>query len=317
VKYLNTKIETKALLESSLMAVLGVVLAFLTAMPFLSLLIIIYPIPFIVLGVRRGLKYSVLSILVSSILISVSLDPGLGLGLLIMFALMTLIISYFLKKGQQPLNGLIFGAVAWILSTIAMISLLDAITGVNFVDYIREIINTTIEQNANMLPLSEMKEENLKDIYNASVMTIPAFTLMFGIFISFINISLASLVLSRTGNRVKKLPPFQNWKLPDNVNIGIIVLMILTYLLKLSNAPYYETIMSNLVVVFAIGFVIQGFAILTFLLKKRRLPNLVIGLLLGAVFLFIGPLFLPLLILSSLDIILDYRKIRSSRRRFK
>lgn len=314
---MNYQNQTRALIETSLIGVIGAMLSVAFAginVPIMSLFTVIWPVPFIILGAKRGLRYCFLSIIISTTLTFFIINQVAAITLFFTFALTAIAMAYSMKNRYSAVKTLAIGMVGWLLSSVMVIYIFSTIIEVNLVNEIKESIRVFLEYNINALGLGEQGEDYVRLFYDAYLLIIPSVMFLFSLFVSFVNLILSTVILNRLGVKVDTLPSFDHWRMPDNVNIGIIVLMVMTYLLKLMNIPYYETVMSNLIVIFTIGFLIQGVAIVAFWLKKLRVKQVLIFIIVG-IMMVAGFFVIPLVILGMLDVAIDIRKLR--RRRIK
>ena len=91
--------KLKAVLESVLIATISTVLLIILAfLPVLNIIIFVWPVPFIVIGVRRGLWAGVLSLVLAGLLLGIVIHPLLGIGMVILNIFLVLGLSWAITR---------------------------------------------------------------------------------------------------------------------------------------------------------------------------------------------------------------------------
>lgn len=150
--------------------------------------------------------------------------------------------------------------------------------------------------------LTAFKDDYKKYFYDLLPGWIASVSLVFGL----LNYYLLSFVLSRITPRVPKAMLFREWMIPEPMVFGLIIGGALKVV------PYHQEGLdiagSNLLLVFAMIYVLGGFSIVSFFLHKWRLPATL------RVLSYLILVQLPLdtvCALAVLDIWFDFRKIKN------
>lgn len=304
----KTRSFTETILITTLMT-----LYVLLGIYFIPVITILYPIPFIILGVRHGIKYNLTAIVVSSILISILIEPFTGFFIFVAFAPLSISLAYMLKEKKNSYEIFGFSVLITIASFLVVIFLIGKISGVNFVASIDQSLSEALKAQINMLKdkgLSEYELYNFKDIlknaYNYFSLIIPSSFIIFSGFTAYINYLLSVTILRNLGYRKIDIPKLSYFRLPSNIILGTIVIFLAVFLMKVFKILYYDAIFVNVTVLASFVFFLQGFAVILFYINKLvqnkflRVLLVIFTLPLGMIISFVG----------FLDVIFDFRKIK-------
>lgn len=306
--------EKNKILEIIFMTVIGTVLI-LTGIYYLPFIIFLYPIPFIIIGVKYGIKYNVISSLISILSIGLVVDPVSGVFVLVLFLPIILGLNYSIKKGRKPLEILGINTIILLVSFLIIISITGDMADVSILDQLEDsfsqLLNAQVEvlegmdySSYELLQIKDMLENAL----DYMLLIFPSMVIMFSFIIASINYLVSSIILKKWGNSIDTIPKFSKFKLPDNVLPGIGIMLLGTFLLKKLDFFYYDTVILNITVFASFMFVVQGLSVIDYKLIKKNMkifPRiLIIGL-----FAILLPLGWLISFLGVLDIIFDFRKI--------
>lgn len=284
-------------------------------MYFAPLLIIFIPLPFVIIGIRNGLKNNIISMAITSLIVGIVLDMPSAVVLLLMFAPLSIGLNYCIKKRKKTSEVIIITTLAFFLSLLI-------ITAVG--KYSAELSGSgeTQQQITEMITLQgdklrEMGVSNtqiLKDMeileaaYEYMLITLPALLAIISVFVSYFNYLLAVLILRKMGYGLVSSPKFSRFKLPDNIIMGSGVMFISVIIMGKLNLPYHNALLLNITLLVGFIFLIQGLAVIDFLLIKAK-----IKLFFRMILLFINLIFVPmsgvLFFVGMFDSVFDMRKI--------
>lgn len=312
---MNLNNNTKALTETAVVTALMVVFA-LVGVYFLNIIIVLYPIPFIILGVRHGTKYNILSLVVSSLVLGVLTSIVLGIFLFVFLGFMSILLTYMLKRKYSTSQILMLTAGILLISILVALTLFNFITGTSLIsdmeNFIDEAIESSYEEVKDMGFTSYEQEEVKKIIetfYEYFVLLMPFIIITSSLFISYINFWISVAILRRLGDKTKVVPRFKRFTLPSNIILGTSVIIICTFIIGYFEILYYETIILNVVALMTFVFFLQGLAVVAFLIDKLTINKIFKWIFLG---LAVINVFLNMIIALAgfLDALLDFRKIR-------
>ena len=212
------------LTESGLLAALTVVLALAAVyLPIVGVVAaLIWALPMIVLVVRHGMRWGVMAVVVSGIIMALLIEPMLSLRMVISFAPTGLALGYAFRKGWS--GGKTFGMAlaASLLGKLAALGLLFAVTAVNplsmEVDVVRESFDTAFQMYETMGIDAATLQQSREEIENGLgmlAMLMPLVVIMMGMVDTVIGYMVGSRVLRRLGMPVSQFPPFAEWRLPQ------------------------------------------------------------------------------------------------------
>ena len=280
------------------------------------IIILFYPIPFIILGVRHKTKYNIYSILASSILIGILTDIFTGLLIFLVFGLISIIITYMINKKHRSQDILIGGAIATIVAILISIAIIGYITGISFLSQINATLSESMKLQLEILREMDLSTYELtlfKDFLTVTtdymIILIPATIVISSVFVVYMNYWMSTAILSRLGHKTVEIPKFMHFRLPSNAIMGSAVIIVAAILFRSMKLFYYETIFINAVVLISFVFFMQGLSVVVFLMNRKKMHKIVKAIL---IFLIIVnmPLSIMVSIIGLLDVVLDFRKLK-------
>jgi uncharacterized protein YybS (DUF2232 family) len=310
---LKTKRLTDAALTTSILAIFAMIGSFL--FPYIDF---IYPLPAILLAKRQDWKISALALVAASIIIFILTGMvQTSLYYLVLYTPMAAVMCYFISKDDRPWKSIIFGGVAYLLSFVVMILLMQAFIGVDFVDQIRETFIEGMNIQESLFSNFEGMEDQLEatrtmyeTMMEAMVLLMPGIIIISALAMSSINY-MASV---RMGRRLKvKIVPigrFSHFRLPNNIAIGILIFMGGTYIISITNFINSDALTANLVFMFQIMFFIQGLAVVRYMMDRYKVSKL-LRVIFMIFIIFNSYLMLATTFLGLFDQMLDFRKLKN------
>ncbi|MBO6235684.1 MAG: DUF2232 domain-containing protein, partial [Schwartzia sp.] len=118
--------------ESGLLAAITVVMALIGVyVPLLgTVAILMWPLPILVLIVRHGLKWGLMAVFVSAVLTAALVEPAVSLRLALAFAPGGVALGLGFRNEWSSVRTLVTGIVVSMVSKLAALALLFAITGI-------------------------------------------------------------------------------------------------------------------------------------------------------------------------------------------
>ncbi|NMB26603.1 MAG: DUF2232 domain-containing protein [Tissierellia bacterium] len=288
----------------------------LIGMYYLPLIIFLYPIFFIVLGVRNGVKYNIISLIISSLFVGLIIDNVSGIFILLIFAPLSIGLNYMIKKRRKSFEIIAISTVILLVSFLLVINIMGDMSGVSIIsqleDSFTQALNSQIEILKDM-DLSAYEVLKIRDLLENAMdyvlLILPAIVIIFSLVISYLNYLISSLILRRLGYGIVSIPKFSKFKLPNNVLLGTGIMFLGAFIIKGLKLFYYETILLNITVIASFMFFTQGLSVVDYKLIEKnlgRIPRLLIILF----FTIILPLGWLISFIGILDVIIDFRKLR-------
>jgi hypothetical protein len=122
MRHTDTKAMVEGAIFTSITALMGIII---TLVPILSIMSYIWPVPIVIIGYRNGLRISILSTIVASIIITMFTTLANGSFLLVTLGLPGIIMGYMLNK-KVKVNMVVI-ITALVLSVTLVISIVGSI----------------------------------------------------------------------------------------------------------------------------------------------------------------------------------------------
>lgn len=311
----RTNNNSKPFLESILAIGISTIYM-LIAIYFLPIIGILFPISFVILGIRNGIKYNISSMIISTLLLGLVIDKTTGLFILIAFLPISIVLNYSIKKRKNSQQILLYTTIIGILSYIFIMILFGKVTGVGLVKQLEESFSQSIKFQMDLLKdrgisssqINETKDI-LKNLYEYIVLMLPSTVIIFSVFTAFLNSLISIYILRKIGYGIVSVPKFSRFKLPDNVILGTIVIYIGVFIIKILKIPYHKTILINVTSIVSFFFFLEGLSVIIFYLNKSKLNKVIRGIII--IFTVLAVHLNPIIsIIGFLDIIFDFRRIR-------
>ncbi|MFA6983186.1 MAG: DUF2232 domain-containing protein, partial [Sedimentibacter sp.] len=140
---MNRNSKTSNITESAMITGILVIIAYLSS--FITLLMFFYPTPAIILGKRKGLKYSILALIASDLIISMLLGVHTGLVFLILYTPLAVALTYGICRDEDANKTILFGTAAYMISFVLYILFLNFIMDINFIERVAEMYDQSFE----------------------------------------------------------------------------------------------------------------------------------------------------------------------------
>lgn len=316
---MNRNLKTSNITESAMITGILVIIAYLSS--FITLLMFFYPTPAIILGKRKGLKYSVLSLIASDLIISMLLGLQTGLVFLILYTPLAVALTYGVCRNEEANKTILFGSAAYMISFVLYILLLNYIMGINFIERIAEIYEQSFETTRglfNNIPdqlRTEQIEQYINDIEKMAPMmnyivtnVFPAVLIVASVVTSYINYMVASKFAVRFSINVKQHEGIAYFSFPRNFMISMAGLLLLSFLLRLLNINV-GIIQMNLFIIVFMAMLLQGVAVLKFFVDKSRMGKFARNLLLVFIILMSINFSIAYAVIGLIDLTVNLRKI--------
>lgn len=300
-------------MELGKLGLFGLVLGFL-GYTFFGILYIFFPMLFMESSVKNGILPTMGVMLGISVVLGLFFGMLAGLSLFFVFAPMVLVFHYMVTTRRGFMATLVMMSLVLTLSTASLQFGLSPIGSINLEEISEEMIQTqleSVEENLTALEASRL-EDNLRFISEMSIKLIPSMFFIFILVTVYLNYVLAGRRLLRSGILINQPPIFGNLQLP---RISILVFGILiggVLILQNSGVELYEVIYLNILVVFGFLFFVNGFALVSFLLNKTKMPNFFKTFILLGILLFV-PAGAVVALIGVADALINFRKIRIKR----
>lgn len=312
--------KTSAMVQAGILAAVAIVMALIALyVPVIGMFVnFIWPMPIIVCGYKHGLKYSVMTLLVSSIIIAMIASPINAFFLAVIFGLLGLILGECMRRKMKPLGIMIYGSIGALVALILNLVLSFVILGIDPLNMLFTSFNDSLTQVESFYRSHNFTEEqikeslaSLKEMIRMMRMIMPGAFLTFAPILAFVNYWTSKKVLTRLGDNFESFPPFTQLKVPNWV--------LAPYVLSLGGVTYFYAnklqehwgyqACVNVQTVCCLVLVMQALSLIYWFVESKKKPRWWADI--GVALLFFIPLFSQFAVyLGAFDMIFDYRHIR-------
>lgn len=320
---MEDRVPTKSIVEGAFLAAITAILFIISIyIPLLGTLVsFLCPLPIIILYLRHSLKFTIISIFVSGVLVSIIAGPLQGLMVLLGFGILGVTLGYAIKKELSSNEIILLGSIASLSSKIIIILIgiwfLDINPLIFDVDQIDRIITQSLNFYQSIGLTGEQLDflkESLTQTLNIFRIVFPAMLILASIFDVFINYIVARVVLKRFGYNLPGFSSFSNWRAPKSFFWSYFLGIILIFLGVKYNIALLNKIGLNVQIFFTIAFFVCGLSLVVFLLERYKVKSFVKWII--YIMICIQPIFSQVATwIGILDVWIDFRKLIVSKER--
>lgn len=311
-------VSTRALIESSLLTAVAIVLILISIyIPiFYFIGLFMWPLPVALVQIKHGYKYSLLSLIATTIITFIFTDPYTALGFAITNGVLGIVFGTMIKRKERAINTIFIMIIVDVISVAISIKIFGLIAGQDYIKLILDEFYKSIDVAKSFYERMGVQKDVYENIFKAMpskemlLMLIPFALFMHGFLSAIITYVLAKGIYSRFGIKLEEIPKFSNWFIPVKLAFSIILLVLIAYILaylKVRNADAY---LLNAMYLMLLTFFINGLAALSFWLDKQNLPKGFKIFILLFVFFSLGNI---LFLIGIVDYSLNLRKLDKSR----
>lgn len=156
--------KTSAMVESGIMAAIAIVMALISMyVPVAGAFVnFVWPLPIIICGMRHGLKWSLMSLIVAGIIIAIVISPINAFFLVAIFGLMGIILGECMRRRLPPMKLMFFGSIGAVLALIINVVLSFAVLGINPIEMMFTSFNQSLTELAVYYREQGMSEADIK-----------------------------------------------------------------------------------------------------------------------------------------------------------
>ncbi|HHX26942.1 MAG TPA: YybS family protein [Firmicutes bacterium] len=306
--------NTRVLVESALLVAISTLFCVLDA--YIPIFALVYPLPIVILVVRRGLRAGVWATVVTIAATSMFVGPFQGLLVFTKVGIIGITLAQCIRKQFSPVKTVAITAVAVAVSMAFTIGVNLLIGGFGIEEtweMMQKSMDSAIEFYRRIgVAESEISrmETYLSQITEAAKIVLPASLLMVVVTVAGFNYLVARLILGKLGHKLAELKPFLKWRLSWHYGWGYVAGLILASIGQVAAVPLVSNIGTNVMSVFGMVFLVQGAAVAWYFFDKYKLLPIAKWLIM--IFIVLNPTLLQILSWAGvLDAWLDFRKLSS------
>lgn len=285
---------------------------------YFPILLMLFPIPYIIYGVKDNLISSVLSLITTLIIIGIVHNPIVGLSYFLLYGPFIFISIYLIKKRTKANRVVFYSATIFFTSILILFKVLN-MGGFDIVSQLEEGFSYSLSTQMDIfkdmgLTSYELLErrEFIKSNYETFFLILPTIMLISTIIISYSSYLLTTLGLRKIGLSILNMPSFSRFKLPDNFILGSMIMILSAYIITRMNISYADSIYINIMILLGIVLFVQGTSVLSFFLVKIKMKKFMRVITYVIIF-FTPQIFKIISILGGIDVIYDLRKIKGAK----
>lgn len=308
--------KVKPMVEGGILAAIAVAMSLISMyVPIIgSFMALILPLPIIVLVVRHGARWGIMSTIIAGVLISMLISPLQAISIVVVCGFIGVVLGYTYRKGYSAVKCLAIGSSSAIASILVVFAVSLLLINVNPMNIQMDIMKQAFEESLSVYRSSGMSEAELTEIadkFQTGLDTVrqlvPVTVVLAGLFETYINFIVAGVVLRRVGyTNMVKMPPFKEWKLPWGLVYIYAFSLIGMYWGSSHEMEGLLQVSMNFNMFASILAFIQGLALLFYTADRYQLSNFLRGIIL--ILLLTSGLFHVVALIGLFDIIFDYRK---------
>ena len=314
--------KTSAMVQAGILAAVAIVMAVISMyVPVLGAFVnFVWPLPIIICGCRHGLKWSIMTLLVATIIIAMIISPVNAFFLAAIFGLLGLILGECMRRHLPPMKMMFYGSIGAVIALILNIVLSFWVLGMNPIDMMFSSFHESLGQLAMYYREHGMSEVEIKkivaeyeELLRMMKIIMPGAFLLCAPLMAFVNYVAAKKILTKLGETFEAFPPFTMLTIPGWVlwPYGLSLLAV-TYYYQTDQSSWMYLLSVNIQTVCSFLFVFQGIVLLYWFIDKHRKPRWWANV--GLVLMFAVPIFSQIMVyVGAFDVVFDFRKIRDKR----
>lgn len=309
--------NTRSLVEGAMLSAITIIISLIALyVPFLGVFAsLIWPVPIIILGLRHGVKTSILSTAVAGIVVAMLQGPWQSFNVVLGFGLMGVAMGWALRKKFSPFKVLFIGSAAALVAEVALILTTIYIMGFNPMKMELSAMKDSIAMVGNMYKNMGASPETIKQVVESYgkildllTLAIPAMLVISSAVSAFLNYQVTRLILSRLGQKLEDFTPFWQWKLPDYTVFFFLLGVLLNLLESYYPMGILKSIGTNLQLIFGFAFIIEGFSLTAYYMGRFNLTKILRVLV--VLLIFFNPLMSQIVLWAGMfDILFNFRHI--------
>lgn len=316
--------KTSAMVEAGILAAIAIVMALVSMyVPVIGAFVnFLWPLPIVICGMRNGLKWSIMSLIVAGVIVSIIISPLQAFFLVAIFGLLGLILGECMRRRFAPMKLMAYGSVGAVLALVINIALSFMVLGINPVDMMFTAFHDSLTQLAEYYRSTGMSEIEVQqavagyaEMLRMMRIIMPGAFLLSAPALAFVNYIAAKKILGKLGERFEDFPPFINLQIPGWVLWPYAIsLFAVTYFYQYNREHWLYDVSVNVQTVCSFALVLQGIALIYWFVHKHNKPGWWAGA--ATVLLFLIPIFSQIMVyVGAFDIVFDFRKVRPKRLR--
>ncbi|HDR7781029.1 YybS family protein [Bacillus wiedmannii] len=267
--------STKFITEgAALLAIYAMLLLISMYVPILGAVVTFaLPLPFILLTIRYRLSNAFV-IFTAAFLIAIILGQPIGLIKTVVFGMMGIVLGYMYKQQRKPLEILITGSLAYLISIMLIYVASIKFFNIDFIKQMQNMFNESVVQSEKIasaagMPVSKEQKELFAQMNDILQTIFPSIFVMVSVCLSWITVIISGSILKKLKHEITSWPKFKDIQLPKSIVWYYVIFILLSTFIKVEPTSYLHMVFSNLYVIFALLLVLQGLTFIAFIAHSK------------------------------------------------
>lgn len=322
VTNLNLNSNTTQLTESAIMSVVMAAL-FVIGMSYLPILIFVFPVPFIVIGIKNNLKSAWGSLIVGALLTMFAMDIVTAFSICAVAGIIGTSLVVLEKKDYSTSAMLGMTTIATLCTIMAILFISSTVTGFNYANAFKDTVELSTSYINASLDMPEMQnipntspeeiklvtkelKENFDEVMKRTIMLLPFSIIILSFLMTYLSYWASIVTLRKMNIKKREIPKIERFRLPEHILVGVLVILTATVLVSYIKIVHYQALVYNLGMIFSTLLAIQGYAVVAYKLKRSKIPKVLRFII--SIFLILNGYMLT--VCGAMDTIFDFRKIK-------
>lgn len=312
--------KTSAMVEAGILSAIAIVMALIAMyVPVIGAFVnFVWPLPIIICGMRNGLKYSIMTLIVATIIIAIIISPIQAFFLGAIFGLLGLILGECMRRHLPPMKLMLFGSIGAVIALVLNIVLSFAVLDIDPIAMMFKSFEESLTTMGDFYRSHGVSEEDTKaavasyaEMIKMMRVIMPGAFLLSAPMLAFVNYFVAKKVMQRLGESFEDLPPFRLWVFPTWILAPFFASLVgvtYFYVNKMTDTWMYGACV-NVQTVCTFCLVLQAVCILYWYVDSKNKPKWWAGV--GTTLVFTVPIISQIMVyVGAMDMVVDFRKIR-------
>lgn len=282
----NQPFTAGSLVETAMMVGISVLLGIIGRyVPVLNIIgVLIFPLPTVILVLRRGLKAGLLGAVATFLLLALFTNPLVALIMMMQYLSLGLFLGYAFRMGFRPVTTVLIGTLIASFGTITNLVLSTFVAGLPLegiyvqMEEMTEVFVSALERSgslAQMLPADMTVEEYQAQLMNMITTMLPGALIAASMGLTVLNYLIFGAVLRRLNYHIPALPPFSQWRMDWRMIWGVIAALLLNFLGGDYDNALLSQIGGNILYMYYFLLLTFGLALIAWLLKNWQAERFV------------------------------------------
>ena len=313
--------KTSAMVESAICAAIAIVFNLLFAyVPFMGIILnLIMPLPLVVCGMRNGLRWSIMSGVVSTVLVAMTVNPVHALFYIGVYGVMGIVLGECMHRHLPAKKLLLYASIGALASIGINLLLALYVMGIHPIDMMFQSLDDAIPKMASSFSTGGMTSEQsaaftaqMTETVSMIKIILPGAMVLMAPILVMVNYWAARKILARTGESFPEFPPVEEWSFPPAVALVYVAALFGILVFQDDRTHIGYTLSANVWAICSMLLMVQGLVFIYWYLRTHGKPTGWMKVIIP-VSMFISLFGLIVTYIGGYDILFDARKLRAQK----